>query len=397
MPTAGDIPVSRLDLYSDDALAEPYEHYRSLRELGPVVWMETLGVFAVTRHEDVRSVLSDPDTYCSGYGVGLNDIVNELGRGTTLMSDGEDHRQLRSIIGRPLTPKALLGLRAEARTRAAQLVQGLVTRRSFDAVPDLAEVLPSTWVPDLLGWPSDGRGQLLEWAAATFDGLGPLNDRTFGAAQGVVEMASFAEQVAASTPPPGSMAAGILAAADAGELDAAQCPMAIIDYLGPSLDTTISGLGNAVWLFATHPDQWQLLREDPSRVRQAFDEVLRLESPISGFTRVATRPTELGGCELPLGARVLVSFASANRDERYWEDPERFDITRASASHVAFGFGDHACPGMGLARLEATEVLSALITHVERFDLAGPPVRKLNNLIRSFASLPITVTPSRVQ
>ena len=116
--------------------------------------------------------------------------------------------------------------------------------------------------------------------------------------------------------------------------------MAIIDYLGPSLDTTIAAIGNAIWLFATHPDQWQLLREQPDRVKQAFNEAMRLESPISGFTRVTTQPVELGGVEVPAGARVLVSFASANRDEQRWPDADQFDITRNSAGHVAFGYGE---------------------------------------------------------
>jgi cytochrome P450 len=109
---------------------------------------------------------------------------------------------------------------------------------------------------------------------------------------------------------------------------------------------------------------------------------------------VATREAVIGDVKLPAGARVLVSFASANRDERKWDEPERFDIGRANASHLAFGYGVHACVGMGLARLEATEVLSALARRVERFEMVGPPVRKLNNTIRAFSSLPIRIVAS---
>jgi cytochrome P450 len=167
--------------------------------------------------------------------------------------------------------------------------------------------------------------------------------------------------------------------------------MMFIGYLGPSLDTTTAALANAIWLFATHPEQWDVLRRQRDRVKQAFNEVLRLESPISCFTRVATRTVDIAGVTVPAGARVLVSFASANRDERRWDGPEEFDITRTSAGHVGFGHGEHACVGMGLARLEATAVLSALAARVERFELCAPTVRKHNNLIRSFASLPVTV------
>jgi cytochrome P450 len=129
-------------------------------------------------------------------------------------------------------------------------------------------------------------------------------------------------------------------------------------------------------------------------MKQAFNEVLRVETPISSFSRVTTRPTMIDGVELPAGARVMVSYASANRDERRWNDPDTFDITRNNAAHGGFGYGEHACAGMGLARLEGGAMLTALVERIESFELAGPPVRKLNNLIRSFASLPVTVRPA---
>jgi cytochrome P450 len=118
------------------------------------------------------------------------------------------------------------------------------------------------------------------------------------------------------------------------------------------------------------------------------------ETPISGFTRVATKAAEIGGTEVPAGARVLVSYSSANRDERHWDAPGVFDVSRDSGGQVGFGHGRHACAGMGLARLEAAAVLSALLERVERFALNGAPARRLNNLIRSFASVPVIVHPA---
>ncbi len=386
------IPDYDADLYDDEALADPYGHYRSLRDLGPVVWLSAHGVYVVARYADARAVLGNPVAFSSGQGVGLNELINNGGRGTTLMSDGDAHRRQRDVIGRPLTPKALAELRPDAQAIAEALVAELVGSGAFDAVADLAEVLPATWVPDLLGWPVDGREHLLQWAGATFDCLGPLNERVVNGGGGLLEMAAYAARVAQSELPPGSMGAGVLEAAARGEIDVDQCPMLLVDYLGPSLDTTVAALGNAIWLFAGHPEQWARLRSGIGNVKQAFNEVLRLESPISGFTRVTTCDVAIDGVELPAGSRVLVSFASANRDERQWEDPEAFDVTRNSAGHLGFGFGDHACVGMGLARLEGAVVLSTLLERVVRFELAGPPVRKLNNLIRSFASLPVTVS-----
>jgi cytochrome P450 len=385
---------SDVDLFTDAVLADPYPHLRALRDAGPLVWLDAHGAYAATRHAEVRAILDDDATFVSGEGVGLNEFINTGGRGTTLMSDGAEHATQREIIGRPLTPRALADLRPDAQALADALVDRLVHRGSFDAVPDLAEVLPSTWVPDLLGWPADGREHLLAWGAASFDGLGPLNDRAVAAGDGILGMTAYAQQLAATDLPAGSFAARIRAAADRGEIEPSRCPMMIIDYLAPSLDTTISAIGNALWLFATHPDQWQLLRAEPHRVKTAFNEVLRLESPIGCFTRVARGDAVVGGVAVPAGSRVLVSFASANRDERRWDDPERFDITRESAGHLAFGHGEHACVGMGLARLEGAAVLTAMVERIATIELAGPPVRKANNLIRSFASLPVSVTPA---
>jgi cytochrome P450 len=389
-----DVPHYEADLFTDDALADPYPHLRALRDAGPVVWLDAHEMYAVARYAEVRGVLADDTTFISGEGVGLNEVVNSMGPGTTLMSDGAEHRTQREIIGRPLTPSALADLRQEGQAIADTVVERLVGQGRFDAVTDLAEVLPATWVPDLLGWPVDGRDRLLDWAAATFDGLGPMNDRAAAAGEAMLEMIAYAQQLAQTSLPDHCFAAGILRAARQGEIVASRRPMLLVDYLGPSLDTTISAIGNAIWLLATHPDQWQLLRDDPHRVKATVNEALRLESPISCFTRVAKVDTVIDRVHLPAGSRVLVSFASANRDERRWDDPESFDITRESAGQLAFGHGEHACVGMGLARLEAAAVLSALIEQTSRIELAAEPERRRNNLIRSFRSLPVVVTPA---
>lgn len=385
-------PTSDVDLFADDVLDDPYHHLRALRDAGPLVWLDAHELFAATRYDDVRRILADHDTFVSGEGVGLNDFVNTAGRGTTLMSDGDEHRRQREIIGRPLAPRALADLRPEARAIADALVDQLVRRRRFDAVGDLARVLPSTWVPDLLGWPQDERAHLVEWAADQFDGLGPLNARAIAAGDGIVALSTCAQRLAAMPLPERSFAARIQRAAARGDIERSRCPMLFLDYLAPSLDTTIGAIGNALWLFATHPAQWELLRDEPDRVKAAFDEVLRLESPISCFTRVAKLDTEVSGVELAAGSRVLVSFASANRDERRWDAPERFDITRESAGQLAFGHGEHACVGMGLARLEGAAVLSALAERVATIELDGSPIRRRNNLIRSFESIPLRIT-----
>ncbi len=393
MPT---IPSYPHDIYTDEVLLDPYEHYRTLRDLGPVVWLEAHQMYVLPRYAEVRTALGDATTFCSGQGVGLNDVVNGIGVGGTLMSDGQQHEHQRSIIGKGLTPRALRSLQDSVERLATEQVAQLVERGSFDAVADLARALPLSVVPDLVGWPAGGREHLLEWAAATFDLLGPMNLRAQQAGPKVQQMVEFAVATAAEGSfIPGSVGAAMLAGAQRGELEPAIVPLLILDYIGPSLDTTISAIGSAVQLLASHPEQWATLKADPSLIPNAFNETVRLESPIRSFSRVTTTATSIDGYDIDAGARVIVLYASANRDDRTFDRPDEFDVTRSNAAeHVGFGYGTHGCAGQGLARLESHAVLQALVDQVGRLEL-GTPVRGLNNLINAWASLPVTAYPTR--
>lgn len=395
-PPTSTAPSYPYDLFTDEVLADPHPRYRALRDLGPVVWLEAHQMYALPRYDEVRATLADADTFCSGQGVGLNDVINSIGAGgNTLMTDGELHRHLRDVMGHGLTPRALRPLRSTVEQLATDCVDRAVKRGTFDAVADLARALPLTVVPDLIGWPADGREHLLEWASATFDLLGPLNSRAELAGPKVEAMLAFAARTAAEgNLIPGSVGAGMIAAARRGELEPAQVPPVIVDYIAPSLDTTISAIGSAVWLLATHPEQWGQLRADPSRIPNAFNETLRLESPIRTFNRVATTEVDIDGHTIAAGSRLAVLYASANRDERQFERADEFDISRPNAARqVGFGYGTHGCAGQGLARLEAHAVLRALVEQVDTIEV-GKPIRGLNNLISAWASLPVTVRPA---
>ncbi|HEY0002576.1 MAG TPA: cytochrome P450 [Actinoplanes sp.] len=225
--------------------------------------------------------------------------------------------------------------------------------------------------------------------------MGPENDRCQAATGGRYEMFMYAVGLSESGDLlPGSLGANVMQAAADGKISKEQTPALLIDYLVPALDTTISAIGNAIWLLGRNPDQYALLREDPSLIPNALNEALRLESPIRGFTRVATRDVTMDGVTIAAGDRVLLLWASANRDERQFPDPERFDVRRANAnSHVAFGFGVHGCAGQGLARLEGHALLSAFVREVPSYTV-GDATPMMNNTIRALASLPVTVPDS---
>ncbi|OZM81328.1 cytochrome P450 [Pseudonocardia sp. MH-G8] len=392
MPTTSAVPTYGSDIYEDDALLEPYEHYRALRELGPAVWLEQHGAFAVARHTEARAVLLDTDTFRSAGGIALNEPANQAILGCTLASDGDLHATLRKVVAHRLTPRALRPMRDLVTERADELVARLVRQGSFDAVSDLARALPLSIVPDFIGWPQEGREHLLEWAGANFDSFGPMNPRAERAMPKCGEMAAYgAEMVRTGNVLPGSLGAGVLEARDRGEISTEQSMMLMLDYLAPSLDTTISAVGSAVWLFGQHPEQWDRVRADPGLIPNAVNEVVRFESPIRAFGRLAEVDTEIGGIAVPAGSRVLVIYAAANRDERVFERPDDFDVTRSNAvQQLGFGVGEHGCAGQGLARMETESLLAALARDVTRFRL-GAPERALNNLIRAFGSLPVTV------
>ncbi|HKT53947.1 MAG TPA: cytochrome P450 [Caulobacteraceae bacterium] len=144
-------------------------------------------------------------------------------------------------------------------------------------------------------------------------------------------------------------------------------------------------------MFARHPEQWRRLREEPGLVSRAINEAIRLESPVQGFGRRATRDVEIDGYLIPEGAIVLMLFAAANRDERKYPDPDRFDVGRDCGGHLGFGHAAHLCVGMNLAKLELNALVYALLPRVERFELLGEQ-RAANNMLRGFDSLPVAVS-----
>lgn len=393
--TGGDagrsVPSYAVDLYSDAVLADPYPHYRALRDLGPVVWLPRNGMYAMARYHDIREALRDYRAFSSADGVGGSETTNKGSKGTMIASDPPDHAAIRQIVGAPMLPGALAAIRPRMEELAVQLVDGLVARKSFNAVADLAQFLPLNVVSEMVGLPEDGRQNMLKWAAATFDILGGENERYAAAMPSIQEMRHYtAHEATRARVKPGSWIARLYEASDRGAFPEARCPVLMRDYLAPSLDTTIFALANAVWLFARFPEQWDRVRADPSLIPNALNEAIRLESPIRGFTRRLTRPFTVDGQVIPEGARVALFYASGNRDERKWEDPETFDVTRKVSDHLGYGHGIHTCAGMHLARLEIHSVLAVLAQRVRRFEIVEA-VPELNNVLRGFRALHVTV------
>jgi len=394
--TTSHISTSTIDLFDDTTLHNPFPAYAELREQGPAVWMSANNLWAIPQYAAAREVLSDWRTFSSATGVGLNPQINEIAAGSVLISDPPLHDDLRRVLSSRLAPRALKGLLEDMQRRADELVASMVARRTFDAVTDLAVAFPMSVVVDLIGFPDEAREHLMDWAEGVFNTFGPDNTRM---QDGFTRTQEMYEYLAASATPdrvkPGSFAATIHEAVEAGKIDAAGGLQLLAAYGSAGMDTTVNSISAAVTLLAQHPDQWTALRDDPSLVNSAYEEVLRLEAPVQGFGRATTRDYQFGELTIPAASQVFVLLASANRDGAHYADPERFDVRRKALDHLAFGLGTHTCAGQGLARMEARCILTALVNQVETVELSGTPIRRLNNVVRGWESVPVTVTPAQ--
>jgi cytochrome P450/ferredoxin-NADP reductase len=386
-------PAYDVDFYSDAFIRDPLPHYAAMRALGPVVWLSKQRNYAVTRHHEARQVLHDWRTFSSAQGVAGDDAGCSFLKGNTLASDPPLHDEMRVAMAEPLLPGSLESIRSLVEGAAVRLIDDLVARRQFDGIADLARYLPLTIVTELVGLPEDGRENMLDWAAASFNILGVQNERGRKGIETVKEMRQWINtRATADRLKPDSWTARIYELVRDDKIDAGICPLLIRDYINPSLDTTISATGQLIYQLGKNPDQWRQLREHPKLIPGAVDEAVRLGSPIRSFSRTVVHDTALAGVHLAAGARLMVLFASSNRDETRFDRPDHFDVARRERDHIGFGHGIHMCVGMHLARLEMESLLKAMIARVETIDV-GEPIIALNNTIHAFATLPVTFTP----
>ena len=354
-PSAG-VPTSALDPFSLDFLRDPHPAHEALREAGPVVWLEEYGAYAVARHTEVRQVLNDPATFCSSRGVGLSDFQREKPwrpPSLVLERDPPEHDRARGVLNRALSATVMRSLRGRFAAAAVELADELARRVRFDAVADCAEVYPMMVLPDAIGLSSQGREHLLPYAATVFNMFGPDNElRRVAVAQMAPHVEWISSQCKREALSDDGIGAAIHAGADTGEVTRQEAELLVRSLLSAGLDTTVHGLGAAMRQLALNPDQFAALRADPAKARGAFEEAVRLETPVQTFFRTTTREVELSGATIPEGEKVLMLLGAANRDPRKWPDPDRYDIDRPTAGHVGFGAGVHVCVGQLLARLE---------------------------------------------
>ncbi|TAL03854.1 MAG: cytochrome P450 [Rhodospirillaceae bacterium] len=384
------IPTLDTDLFAPAVMADPFDAYRELRDLGPICLLGETGLYAMGRHADVKATLANWHDFSSAQGVALNDICNGFMRGTPIASDPPDHTKFREILGGPLQPKQLAQLRGRLAELADERVQEVVGVGRIDAMLELARHLPLRVISELVGLPDDGRSRMLKWADAGFNSMGPAHDPRTEQALG-----TMAEMVAYICNPDlparfreGSWSAELWKSVTKGDLMADAACQILQGYVTPSLDTTIFALGTLLHLLATNPNEWRKLKENSKLVPKCVNEALRFDGPGRGFSRVVRREVQVGDAILPVGARVVTVLPAANRDERRYENPDKFDILRDATDHVGFGGGIHRCVGGNLAMLELTVMLDAIVKHVSEIEVFEYKLAE-NTVLRGFESLSV--------
>jgi len=311
-----------------------------------------------------------------------------------LETDPPSHTRARAALTKALSGAVMRSLRDRFAAVADEMVAALVRRREFDGCVDLAEAFPLRVFPDAIGMRAENRHYLLPYGDMVFNSFGPANELFQVAAARAKEMFPWVEAEALREHlSPDGFGMILYQCADAGEITQDEAHRLVRSVLTAGVDTTVNGIGAALYAMARHPAQWHKMRADPARLaRAAFEEAVRFESPVQTFFRTTTCATEVGGVRIDADRKILLFLGAANRDPRQWENPDDYDIERKVLGHVGFGAGIHVCVGQLLARLEGEVVLQALARHAGHIELAGAPERRYNNTLRGLKHLPLRVT-----
>lgn len=395
-------------------------------------WPAGSGYWLVLRHDDVDRVVKDPATFSSWLGgTQMRDPASqadlEYVRKMMLNMDPPEHTRLRRLVAKSFTPKAVASLEANIAAHVAGLVDRMIDGQesgSCDFVKDVSADLPLLTLADIMGLPSEDRWLMFDWANRVIGWQDPEYSQSFAfdAASGSeIARAAIAVRPAAGSdgrmPDPRSregMPDLYLYARLLGESkrkhpgdDVMSILMASMDDEGSQVsyeefenmfwlfavagnETLRNGIPGGMFALATHPDEQRALREDPSLLDSAVEEMLRWWTPVMNFRRTASVDTVLAGQEIAAGEKVVVSFLSANYDEAVFENPESFDIRRQPNKHLVFGHGPHFCLGAHLARVQMRTMFAELIKRTSWIELAGEPVNLRSNFQRGMKYLPIS-------
>lgn len=387
------LPHTAFDPTLAESIANPYPEMARIRE-HPVVISERLGVWMLGRYDDVHAAARNSEVLSSRDGIALRGFAPSV----VLLADPPDHTRLRHISAPVFTKRAVKTLTSDIERLADESIAALRNGDVVDLVSSLTIPMPINVIATILGIPRD------QWRAfrAVSDrfaqafapkSLQEVARLIASSMQAYVQMRGFVDSEIRrrSTEPGDDLLTRLHDAKAAGELSDSEAFLYALILLVAGNETTTNLLGMLLMQLAQNPGLFAELKADRSLVPRAVEETVRWGSPVQWVTRVATAPYEVGGTVIPTGGKVMLLYASANRDPAMFPEPDRFDIHRDTTGHLAFGHGLHFCLGAHLARLETVTAVNHLLDHVDGLELAGPVRWGTTPSLQGPASVPVRI------
>jgi cytochrome P450 len=413
------VPLGSFDLSNPEFWLAPRDHregaFKTLRDESPITFFEEWefldspfpkgpGYWALTRHDDIWHVSRNPQLFRSGNGSNIGDMPTELNEffGSMINMDDPKHFRLRSIVSKGFTPKEIAKVDSYVQTKAAAIVDNLLEKYpngECDFVEEVAAPLPLQIICEMMGIPPEDEKQIFQWTNVILGAgdpeYGGSLEALMGAGMGMFQYAQALGEDRAANPREDVTSAMMHAEVDGSRLTAQEFGSFFILLVVAGNETTRNAISHGMKALTDNPDQRELLWNDfETHHKTAVEEIVRWATPVIHFRRTATEDTEINGHQVKAGEKVVMFYSSGNRDERVFDDPFRFDITRKpNPAQIGFGAGGpHFCLGANLARREIAVMFDELRTRLPNIRITGEPALLQSNFINGIKRIPCAWT-----
>jgi cholest-4-en-3-one 26-monooxygenase len=376
---------------------DPFPAFAWMREHAPAYFDESAGVWGITRYADIKEISKDPETFSNAGGIRPDSDALPM----MIDMDAPEHVRRRRLVSEGFTPGRIRQREDEIHSICDAIIDRVCERGSADFVSEIAAPLPMIVIGNMLGVAPDDRDDLLRWSDDMLKALGSpdpgaMERATTAAMEYAGYITAVAEQRRRDAQTDDLVGTLVHAEIDGDRLDEPSIIHESLLILIGGDETTRHVISGGMFELLRHPEQFEALRDDRVLLPTAVEEMLRWVSPIKNMARQMTRDVELHGETLRKGQKLLLLYPSGNRDERVFDEPDRFDISRTPNDHMAFGFGSHFCLGNRLARMELSVMFNRLLDRLPDLELAetAEPPKRAANFVSGYETMAVVFTPS---
>ncbi len=376
---------------------DPFPAFAWMRDHAPAYYDESSGIWGITRYADIKEISKDPDTFSNAGGIRPDSDALPM----MIDTDAPEHVRRRRLVSEGFTPRRIRESEEGIRLICDAIIDRVCEEGSADFVRDIAAPLPMIVIGNMLGVAPEDRDDLLRWSDDMLKALGSpdpgaMDTAALAAAEYAEYILAVAEQRRRDSQSDDLIGTLVHAEIEGDRLDENSIIYESLLILIGGDETTRHVISGGMYELLRHPDQLQMLAGDRSLMAKAIEEMLRWVSPIKNMARQMTRDVEFGGETLHQGEKLLLLYPSANRDERVFDRPEEFDITRTPNDHMAFGFGAHFCLGNRLARMELSVMFDRLLDRLPdiRLAVAAEPPKRAANFVSGYETMPVVFSPT---